>query len=183
MSDRGQEVDPLELHVRSTPNSRRRRTTAACPGCARSGHSARARGWLARLAGALRRLRIVGGIGIVLGYSRDEPAIGERLQGWLQGVSNLLRIDLPVVHVERKGFQIFFLLRRILDRRLRPVVERIVFDAVLFCCGDILRKGVELAFRCSAMLGEDIEQRRQCRITEFSTYRFRRSGIGTSNLT
>jgi hypothetical protein len=31
---------------------------------------------------------------------------------------------------------------------------------VLFCCGDILRKGVELAFQRSAMLGEDIEQRR-----------------------
>ena len=41
------------------------------------------------------------------------------------------------------------------------MVERIVFDAVLFCCGDILRKGIELAFQRSAMLGEDIEQRRQ----------------------
>src|SRR5258705_5802748 len=28
------EVGPLERHVRSTPNSRRRRTTAPCPGCA-----------------------------------------------------------------------------------------------------------------------------------------------------
>jgi hypothetical protein len=44
---------------------------------------------------------------------------------------------------------------------------------VLFCCGDILGKGVEPAFQRSAMLGEDIEQRRQCRITEFSAYRFR----------
>src|ERR1700758_747727 len=57
------------------------------------------------------------------------------------------------------------------------MVERIVFDAVLFCCGDILGKGIELAFQRSAMLGEDIEQRRQCRITEFSAYRFRRSRI------
>jgi hypothetical protein len=39
---------------------------------------------------------------------------------------------------------------------------------VLFCCGDILRKGVELAFQRSAMLGKDGEQRRQRRITEFS---------------
>src|SRR6266516_1250357 len=31
------EVGPLERHVRSTPNSRRRRITAPCPGCARSG--------------------------------------------------------------------------------------------------------------------------------------------------
>ena len=53
---------------------------------------------------ALRRLRIVGGVGIVFGYSRDKPAGGERLQVRLQRVSNLLRIDLPVVHVERKRF-------------------------------------------------------------------------------
>src|SRR5215469_15830757 len=59
---------------------------------------------LAPLAGALRRLRIVGGVGIVFGYSRDEPASGERLQVRLQRVSNRLGIDLPVVHVERKGF-------------------------------------------------------------------------------
>src|SRR5215472_6290542 len=59
---------------------------------------------LAPLAGALRRLRIVGGVGIVFGYPRDKPASGERLQVRLQRVSNLLGIDLPVVHVERKGF-------------------------------------------------------------------------------
>ena len=57
------------------------------------------------------------------------------------------------------------------------MVERIVFDAVLFCCGDIFRKGVELAFQRSAVPGEDIEQRRQGGITEFSAYRFRRSRI------
>jgi hypothetical protein len=89
------------------------------------------------------------------------------LQVRLQRVSNLLGIDLPVVRVDCKGSQILFLLRRILDRRLRPLVERIVFGAVLFCCGDILRKGVELAFQRGAMLGEDIEQRRQCRNTVF----------------
>jgi hypothetical protein len=132
---------------------------------------------LTPLAGVLRGLRIVGGIGIVLGYSRDEPATGDGLQVCLQRVSNLLGVDLPVIHVERKGFQIFLLLCRIFDRRLRPLVERTVFDAVLFCCGDILRKGIELAFRRSAMLGEDIEQRRQCRITDFLAYRFRGSRI------
>ena len=58
-----------------------------------------------------------------------------------------------------------------------PMVEWLVFDAVLFCCGDILRKGVELAFQCGAMLSEDIEQRRQWRNTEFLAYRFRRSKI------
>jgi hypothetical protein len=50
------------------------------PKSARSGHSARSRGWVAQLAGAVRRLRMVGVIGVVLGYSRDEPAGGERLQ-------------------------------------------------------------------------------------------------------
>ena len=34
------EVGPLERHVRSTPNSRRRRTTAPCPGCAMTRHRA-----------------------------------------------------------------------------------------------------------------------------------------------
>jgi hypothetical protein len=84
------------------------------------------------LAGTLRRLRIVCGIRIVLGYSRNEPANGERLQVCLQRVSNVLGIDFPFAHVERKGFQILFLLRWSLDRRLRPLVERIVFHAVLF---------------------------------------------------
>ena len=35
------EVDPLERHVRSTPNSRHRRTTAACPGRAKRRHHER----------------------------------------------------------------------------------------------------------------------------------------------
>jgi len=44
--------------------------------------------------GAVRRLRTVGGIGVVLGYSRDEPAGGERLQVCLHRVSNIVGIDL-----------------------------------------------------------------------------------------
>src|SRR5215469_5807511 len=118
---------------------------------------AHTQGYLASLPTALRRLRIICGIRIVLGYSRNEPANGERSQVCLQRVSNVLGIDFPFVHVERKGFQILFLLRWILDRRLRPLVERIVFRAVLFCRGDIIRKGIELAFRCSAILCQDIE--------------------------
>jgi hypothetical protein len=38
----------------------------------------------------------------------------------------------------------------------RLMVERIAFDAVFFCCGDILRKGVELTFRRGAVHGEDV---------------------------
>src|SRR6516165_3879791 len=37
------------------------------------------------------------------------------------------------------------------------MVERVALDAVLFCCGDILRKGVELAFRYSVMPGQNFE--------------------------
>ena len=92
------EIPPELLHMshhfRYSPESRQVQSPAALRICARSGHSARARGWLARLAGALRRLRIVGGIGIVLGYSRDEPAGGERLQVCLHRVSNIVGIDL-----------------------------------------------------------------------------------------
>jgi hypothetical protein len=128
---------------------------------------------LVSLAGTPWRLRIVCGIRVVLGYSRNEPAGDERLQVRLQRVSDLLGIDLTFVHIERKGFQIFFFLRGNLDCGLCPLVQRKVFDAVLVCCGDILRKSVELAFWCSAMLGKDIEQRDQRRITDFSAYRFR----------
>jgi len=126
----------------------------------------------------LRRLRIVGRICIVLGNSRYESASRERLQVCLKCVSNLLGINLLLVHIERKWFQIFFSLCRVLDRRLRPLIERIAFDALCFRWGDILHKGVELALRRSAMLGKDDEQLRQCRIRKFSAHRFRRSRIG-----
>src|SRR5258708_29670984 len=44
--------------------------------------------------GAVRRLRTVGGIGVVLGYSLDEPAGGERVQVCLHRLTNIVRIDL-----------------------------------------------------------------------------------------
>src|SRR6266481_6357043 len=65
-------------------------TRSACLKGARSGHSRM--GCPARRA--VRRLRTVGGIGVVLGYSRDEPAGGERLQVCLHRVSNIVGIDL-----------------------------------------------------------------------------------------
>ena len=112
-------------------------------------------GWASSASGALRRLRIVGGIGIVLGYSRDEPASGERLQVHLQRVSNLLGIDLPVVRVDCKGSQILFLLRRILDRRLCPLVEWIVFGACSSAAAIYSAKASNWDFsvaRCSARI-------------------------------
>ena len=105
------------------------------------------------LRGSLRWLRIIGGIGIVFGYSPDKPTTGEQLKISLDRIGNLLVIDLATVHVDRKGLQIFFLLLRVLDRRLRPLVKRITFDAVLFCGGDIFREGVELTLSNSAMPG------------------------------
>jgi CubicO group peptidase (beta-lactamase class C family) len=41
-----------------------------------------------------------------------------------------------------------------------PGAIRPYYRRMLFCCGDILRKGVELTFRCGAMHGEDVEERR-----------------------
>ena len=93
-----------------------------------------------------------------LGYSCDKPAGHERLQVCLELVSNLLGINLSVVHVDRKRFQIFFSLCRVLYRRLRPLIERMAFDALCFCCGDILCKGIELTFRGSVILGKDDEE-------------------------
>jgi hypothetical protein len=48
---------------------------------------------------------------------------------------------------------------------------------MLFGCGDILRKCIELAFRRSTMLPENIEQRGQRRVTESSAQRVRRNRI------
>jgi len=48
---------------------------------------------------------------------------------------------------------------------------------MFFRCGDILRKCVKLAFRCSAMICENIEKRGQRGVTLISTYRTRRGGI------
>jgi len=120
---------------------------------------------IALIAQALARLRSVSRIGVVLGNSRDEPAVGERLQVGFQCVGNFLGIDLLAVHVERERFQVFFFLRRVRDRRLRPLVKRVVFDPLLFGCGDILRKGVKLAFCHGAMRGKNFEQRFQRRVT------------------
>jgi F0F1-type ATP synthase membrane subunit a len=68
----------------------------------------------------------------VLVYAGSSKIFDRLLDSWLTRA-----VDLGVIS----------LLRRILDRRLRPLVERIAFDAPLFCCGDILRNGFDLTFR------------------------------------
>jgi hypothetical protein len=50
----------------------------------------------------LWRLWVIGGIGVVLRESCDQPAAGERLQVCRQRVSNFLGIDLATVDVERE---------------------------------------------------------------------------------
>src|SRR5712671_7158225 len=75
----------------------KKRTSPSCFGMSVS-RQKRAFSPLSRMGcparGAVRRLRTVGGIGVVLGYSRDEPAGGERLQVCLHRVSNIVGIDL-----------------------------------------------------------------------------------------
>ena len=132
---------------------------------------------LAQLTCTARWLRIVCGVRIVLGKSGKKPADSERLQIRLQAVSNLLGIDLLIFHIEREGFQIFFLLRPVLDRRLRPLVEWIIFDAVLFCCGNVLGKRIKLTLRRGVVRGEDVEELGQRRVIHLSPYRFRRCRI------
>src|SRR5262245_3747904 len=116
------------------------------------------------VARVLRRLRVIGGIGVVLRESCDQPTADEWLQVCCQRVSNFLGIDLAAVDIERERFQIFLLLRWIFDRCLRPLIKRIIFHTVLFGCGDILREGVKLAFERSKMVGKNVGQRRQQRM-------------------
>jgi hypothetical protein len=54
------------------------------------------------VARVLWRLWVIGGIGVVLRESCDQPAAGERLQVCRQRVSNFLGIDLAAVDVERE---------------------------------------------------------------------------------
>ena len=83
--------------------------------------------------------------------------------------------SLAFVHVERKGFQIVFFLRWIRDRRLRPLAERIVLDAVFFCRGDILRKSTGISVQRDARR----EHRIVAPVLDHGSFgvRFRRSGI------
>src|SRR5262245_17261230 len=112
----------------------------------------------------LWRLWVIGGIGVVLRESCDQSTAGERLQVCRQRVSNFLGIDLAAVDIERERFQIFLLLREIFDRRLRPLIKRIIFYTVLFGFGDILREGLKLAFERSTMVDKNVDQRCQRRM-------------------
>src|SRR5215831_2332081 len=132
---------------------------------------------LGALARRLRWLGVVGRIGVVFRQSRDEPAGGERLQVCLKRVGNLLGIDFLILHIEREGPDVLFLLRRIFDRCLCPRKEWIVFNAARFRLRNIVREGVKLAFGEGAMFGKDIDQRRQRRIALLTAQRFRRGGI------
>src|SRR5579872_548532 len=126
-----------------------------------------------RAASALGRLRIVRRIGIVLGDSRDDPTIGERLQLSFQSVGYFLGINLLAIHVDGEGFHVPFFLSWVLDRRLRPLVERVVFHPLLFCSCDILSKGVELTPWLGTMLRKNFQRRRECRVRLLATHRFR----------
>ena len=95
----------------------------------------------------MRRLRVACGIGVVLGHRGDQRPDDERPQIRLERVRDRLCVNFLAFDIEREGFHVFFLLGAILDRGLGPRVERILFCAVLFSIGNIVREGVELTFQ------------------------------------
>ena len=72
---------------------------------------------------ARRRLRIVGGIGVVL-EAGDQAATDQRPQLRRQRVGAGLRVDLLAADVERERPLVLRLLGRVLDRGLGPGIER-----------------------------------------------------------
>src|SRR5215813_2123332 len=126
----------------------------------------RARAWPlppeAKLAEARWRLRIVCRIRVVFRDPRNEPSARQRLQICLERAGNPLGIDLNPVNVDREGFEVFCLFGGVLDHRLGPFVERIMFSTVPFGFGDVTRKSVKLAFHRGVMPGEDFKERPDC---------------------
>src|SRR5262249_45412642 len=120
-----------------------------------------------------RRLGAVGGVRVVFGQSRDQLAANQRLQVGFERVRQRLGVDFIAVDIEREGFGVFHLLRRILDRRLGPRVQRIVFSAALFSFGHVVGEGIELTFHRGVMPGEDVRQRPDCGIVRVAARRFR----------
>ena len=99
---------------------------------------------------------VVRGVRVVLGNSSDQRATDERLQVRFDRIRQRLSVHFITVHVEREGFEIFRLLFGILDRRLCPRVKRVILGAPLLRFGHVVGKGIELAFHCCMMPGEDI---------------------------
>jgi hypothetical protein len=58
----------------------------------------------------------------VLGEAGDEAAADQRLELGLEGVGLGLGVDLVAVDVERERLLVLLPLRRVLDRRLGPLV-------------------------------------------------------------
>ena len=120
-------------------------------------------------------MRVIGGIGVVLRESCDQPTAGEWLQVCRQRISNFLGINLATVDIERERLKIFRLFRGIFDGCLRPLIKRVIFYTVLFGYGDIFRECVKLAFERSTMVGENFGQRCQQRMAQIAARRFCRS--------
>ena len=106
----------------------------------------------------------MGGVGVVFHEPADDPGFGERLELRLERVGRRLVINFSAIDVEGEGLKILLLLHRVLDRRLRPGVERKLLDAVLLGGGDIFREGVVLALRHGAIPRQHCDERRQRRL-------------------
>ena len=106
-----------------------------------------------------RRLRIVRRVGVVLRQGEKNARVEQGAQIPFESIRKGLVVDFFAFDIDGEGGGVLGLLLRIVDRRLRPSVERIVLDSVLFGFGHIIRKGVELADGGRAVSREHIRHR------------------------
>ena len=96
--------------------------------------------------------------------NRDDRTSDQRLEFGLQRVRLILFVNLLAPDIERKRFDVFCLLGRVVDGFFGPFIKMIIFDAISLGLADIIREGVELAFHDGMMPVQDIRQRRHRRI-------------------
>ena len=94
----------------------------------------------------------------MLRNSGDHTSAHERLKVRLKGIGFVFGVQFPSPYVKRKRIEMLLLLGGILNGRLRPLVERILFRTVPFRLNNVLSEGIELAFHAGAMLLQDFRK-------------------------
>src|SRR3954466_10708954 len=91
----------------------------------------------------------------------DQRATHKWLQVGLKRVRFPLGVNFLTIHIKRERLKVLCLLRRVLDGRLGPGIQRVAFNALLFCLSHIACQRVELAQHRRMMPGQDVGERLQ----------------------
>src|SRR5919202_5159871 len=144
------------IGLRTCALSRPRRLTSWSAVSREGGHPSACPGSLRDpLAIACWRLRIARRIGVVLRQPCDQIPAHEWLQVCFKGVRFLLGVDLSAPDIKSKGFEVLCPLLRVLDGGLGPFVKRMALGPMPFSFGDVICKGIKLAFHGRVMLFEN----------------------------